>query len=219
MAIAALCAFAFAINGTAAQEITVKSAPSAATAAERLRSPGDDPYADPIDWATLPPWRQTAYFGVRAKGQVFVYVVDCSGSMDDAGRLARAKIELRRSIFNLRWPQRYHVIFYNDHPIPLPAGPRPADIEDRRPLLSWMALVEAEGETDPRAAMKQAVGIRPDAVFLLSDGAFPEGTASAITRANPRKVPIHCIDLSGGAAGDQLKQIARENGGRYSAAP
>ena len=43
-----------------------------------------------------------------------------------------------------------------------------------------------------------ALALRPDAVFLLSDGEFPEGTVEADRRLNARKVPIHCVDLTGG---------------------
>src|SRR5208283_5188895 len=58
------------------------------------------------DWNEIPPWRQASFFGIRARGQLFVYVVDCSGSMSDDDRLARATIELRRSVFALQTPQR-----------------------------------------------------------------------------------------------------------------
>jgi hypothetical protein len=56
-------------------------------------------------------------------------------------------------------------------------------------------------------------------VFLLSDGEFPDGTVEAVAAANARKIPIHCIDLAGGLAGDHLQRIARESGGRYASRP
>ena len=60
----------------------------------------DDRYGPdgPVDWNDIPPWRQTSFFGLRARGQFFVYVVDCSGSMIDEDRMPRATIELRRSV-------------------------------------------------------------------------------------------------------------------------
>ena len=67
--------------------------------------------------------------------------------------------------------------------------------------------------------MALALAMRPDAVFLLSDGEFPGGTVEEIGRRNRRRVPIHCVDLSGGESGDQLRRIARENGGQYAARP
>jgi hypothetical protein len=191
-------------------------------ASDFLRPPGSVGRYDegPIDWRDVPPWRQTSFFGVRARGQFFVYVVDCSGSMIDEDRLARAKEELRRSVLSLREPQRFKVIFYNDEPIAMPGElARNADLASKAQLLSWLRLIEPDGATDPRPALGLALSLRPDAVFLLSDGEFPEGTAEGVSRKNPRKVPIHCIDLSAGEAGDQLERIARESGGQYAKRP
>jgi hypothetical protein len=171
-----------------------------------------------VDWREIPPWRQTSFFGVRARGLFFVYVVDCSGSMIDDDRMPRATIELRHSVFALREPQRFEVIFYNSESIPMPGGPIPrsATLQAKNQLRSFLELIDPDGGTDPRPAMKQALSLRPDAVFLLSDGAFPDGTVEELTRLNKHKVPIHCVDLTGGLAGDHLKRIAEANGGKYA---
>lgn len=186
-----------------------------------LRAPGADRY-DPnnVDWESIPPWRQVSFFGVRAQGQIFVYVVDCSGSMIEESRLTRAKIELRRSISALQVPQRFQVIFYNDEPIFMPGYlPKSADLASKDQLLQWLRLIEPDGGTDPKSALQLALGLRPDAIFLLSDGEFPDGTAAAVIKKNARKIPIHCIDLGSGDTADQLKQIARESGGQYKWRP
>ena len=110
---AALAALALAILGarpSSAQEIVVKSADDSASAgSEFLRPPGTpaDPYAPAVDWAKVPAWRQTEFFGLRAQGKTFIYVVDCSGSMGDRDRLVRAKREIRRSIGELRFPNAF----------------------------------------------------------------------------------------------------------------
>ena len=147
-----------------------------------------------------------------------MYVVDCSGSMIDDDRMPRATIELRRSVFALREPQRFEVIFYNRESIPMPGGPIPrsADQHAKNQLRSFLNLIDPDGGTDPRPAMKQALSLRPDAVFLVSDGAFPNGTVEELTRLNKHKVPIHCVDLAGGLAGDHLRRIAEANNGRYA---
>lgn len=206
--------------------VSVKKAPegtagSAAEAAEKLRPPGSDSrYKPKVDWRTVPPWQQTSFFGIRAQGKTFIYVVDCSGSMGEGGRLIRAKRELRKSITNLRFPQRFQVIFYNDRPLPMPGGiPESADLPNKSRMQSWLNLIDAEGETDPRGALAQAIGMRPDAIFLLSDGEFPEGTVEAVAKQNKNKVPIHCVDLGGGAGADQLARIARDSGGEYTSQP
>jgi hypothetical protein len=189
---------------------------SATEAADQLRAPGESPY-DPIDWASLPPWQRTSFYGVRAKGSFFVFVVDCSGSMADDLRLYRAKQELRRCIAALRFPQRYLVIFYNDRPIPMAGGvPKSADHRGKLNTFSWINSVDALGGTDPRGAMHLALGLKPDAVFLLSDGEFPPGTEAGIAEANGGQVPVHCIDLAGGLGADQLRTIAGESGGQYA---
>jgi Mg-chelatase subunit ChlD len=166
-----------------------------------LQSPGsspDDRYGEDTDWYELPPWRKTTFFGLRARGQFYVYVVDCSGSMLDDDRLTRATIEIRRS-----------------------GGPRPrtADLQAKNQLLLWLRLIEPDGGTDPRPAMKQALSLKPDAVFLLSDGEFPQGTVDEVAKLNTRKIPIHCVDLAGGLAGDHLKKIAEASGGQYASRP
>jgi hypothetical protein len=220
---ATLLALSLAVSHGRADEppVIIKPAPPEGTppASEFLRPPGQDRY-DSTDWRNVPPWRQASFFGVRAQGQVFVYVVDCSGSMAEADRLVRAKRELRRSIANLRFPQRFQVIFYNTAPISLPGGvPQPADWPHKNQLHQWLRLIDATGDTDPRAALAQALALRPDAIFLLSDGLFPAGTPAALAQMNARrKIPIHCIDLTGGAS-DDLKQIARASGGQYAARP
>jgi hypothetical protein len=176
---------------------------------------------DPLDWNDLPPWRRASFFGMQARGQFFVYVVDCSESMIDDDRLPRATIELRRSVFALKEPQRFEVIFYNSQSIPMPGGPRPrtADQTAKNLLLSWLRLIEPVGGTDPGPALKDALMLRPDAVFLLSDGAFPGETVGEVAKLNTRYIPIHCVDVTGGLAGDQLKRIAAASGGQYSSRP
>ena len=189
-----------------------------------LQPPGSsefDRYGEDSDWYDLPAWRKTTFFGIRARGQFFVYVVDCSGSMLDDDRLTRATIEVRRSVFGLQEPQKFEVIFYNNESMPMPGGPRPrtADLQAKNQLLLWLRLIEPDGGTDPRTALKQGISLKPDAVFLLSDGEFPEGTVEEVARLNTRRVPIHCIDLAGGSAGDQLKKIAAGSGGHYASRP
>jgi hypothetical protein len=178
-------------------------------------SPGDSL----VDWSRVPPWRQASFYGVRAQGQVFAFVLDASGSMADAGRMARAKAELRRSVAALKWPQRFVVIFYNDESVAFAGGePQPADARSKARLAAWLNIVDADGPTDPRPAMTTAIGLHPDAVFLLSDGEFPDDTAATVAGANRNHVPIHTIHVSP-SGGDQLEQIARDSGGAFVRRP
>ncbi len=182
--------------------------------------PAGDRYGEAVPWSEVPAWRRASFYGVRSVAQTVVFVVDCSGSMGDAGRLERAKIELRRSINALQFPQRFTVIFYDDEPIPMPGtGLQSADTITKDQFVAWLRLIDADGGTDPRSALGLAMGLQPDAIYLLSDGAFPEGTVEDIAARNRKKRPIHCIDLAGGAAGDHLRRIARDSGGQYASRP
>ncbi len=185
-----------------------------------LKPPGSTRYEIEEDAGEILPWRQASFFGLKARGKFFVFVVDCSGSMIDEDRLARAKDELRKSVARLQEPQRFQVIFYNDEPIAMPGDlPKSAGLTSKSQFLAWLRLIEPDGETDPRGAMALAMSQRPDAIFLLSDGEFPQGTVEAIGKMNRKMIPIHCVDLSGGAAGDQLKRIAHASQGQYAARP
>ncbi|WP_169975993.1 vWA domain-containing protein [Tautonia rosea] len=186
--------------------------------ADQRRPSAGDPYDGSIDWRSIPAWQQTSFFGIRAKGSFFVFVVDCSGSMDDDLRIDRARQELRRCINSLRYPQRFLVIFFNNQSIPMAGGiPQSADTKSKRAAMAWLNSIVPEGETDPRSSMKLALGLRPDAVFLLTDGEFPNGTETTILSRNPDRIPIHCIDLGGSRGTEQLRAIAEESGGRYLA--
>ncbi len=103
----------------------------------------------------------------------------------------------------------------------MPGGPlpRPADQKTKDQLVAWLRLIEPDGGTNPRSALALALSLRPDAVFLLSDGEYPKGTVEAIARLNTGKVPLHCVDLAGGQAGDHLERIARDSGGHYASRP
>lgn len=137
--------------------------------------------------------------------------------MEDDACLVRAKRELRRSVEGLQFPQQFTVIFYNDGPLMMPGGAmRTVDTASKDGLTAWLRLIEPDGGTDPRAAMRTAIGLKPDVIFLLSDGLFPDGTVEDITARNKNKIPIHCIDLSAGLGGDQLKRIAESSGGKYA---
>jgi uncharacterized protein with von Willebrand factor type A (vWA) domain len=185
-----------------------------------LGPPAGDRYGETMPWSEVPAWRRASFYGIRSVAQTVVFVVDCSGSMGDGERLARAKIELRRSINALQFPQRFTVIFYDDEPIPMPGtGLKSADTIAKDQFVAWLRLIDADGGTDPRSALMLAMSLQPDAIYLLSDGAFPEGTVEDVAARNRRKLPIHCIDLAGGAAGDHLRRIARDSGGQYASRP
>jgi len=159
------------------------------------------------------------FFGERASGSSFVFIVDSSGSMEGS-RFARAVEELNRAIGQLRIKQRFFVIFYNDEAIPL-FSPRSrshmylATKKNRRRATKWIGLQQAGGGTEPEDAIHQALRLKPDVIFFLSDGEVPRTTRTIATEFNHFGTIINTIafQFRGGEA--ILKGIAEDNQGNY----
>ena len=69
---AAILAFVLLSERPAAvQEITVtpEGARRRAPSSSGCRGETADPYAPNADWSRVPPWRQTSFFGIRARGK------------------------------------------------------------------------------------------------------------------------------------------------------
>lgn len=157
-----------------------------------------------------------SFFGLEAKGGKFVYVVDRSGSMSGQPLLA-AKGELTRSIMSLDDRVEFFVFFYNTDPTPMPGSDLvKASSRNVTEALNWIENVSAAGGTDPLSTMKLALSLRPDAIWLLSDGQFDAQSAETIARDNPGgRVTIHTIAFFNRAGEAVLQKIAAENGGKY----
>jgi uncharacterized protein with von Willebrand factor type A (vWA) domain len=163
------------------------------------------------------------FFGSKAGGNRFVYVVDCSGSM--AGEpLARARQEVLDSVELLDVKQSFFVVFFSSRAYPqfypdvgsklLPATPK-----NRRRLRDWVAKVEPLGGTEPLEALLLALKLEPDAVFFLTDGQFASHVADEVRQQNTRMIPIHAIAFVHQYGQHLLEQMARDSGGTYQFVP
>jgi von Willebrand factor type A domain len=164
----------------------------------------------------------TEFFGIGGYGQSFVYVVDCSDSMNERGKFNRARYELLQSIERLASDQRYFVIFFNDEAHPMDAGELVPATEDQfARAAEWVAYVEAHGGTNPLPALLLALSLRPDAIYFLSDGQFDPLTIAQLKVSNrPRhrigqRVPIHSVAFVDRGTIRLMKTIARNSGGEF----
>jgi len=113
------------------------------------------------------------FFGIGGSAREakrIVYVVDRSGSMLDT--FVFVQKELERSIRALRRSQKFHVIFFNEGP-PLEAPPRDlvsAIGARKEEFFKFLNKVHPIGGTDPAPAIRRALSLKPDLVYLLSDG-------------------------------------------------
>jgi hypothetical protein len=170
------------------------------------------------------------FFGASARGKSFVYVIDCSGSMTGR-RWETTKRELFKSLDSLGPDKEFLILLYNSETRAmfntrakdtfLVEG-TPANISKAK---RWVSAQFPTGSTFPQFAMECALFLRPDAVFLLSDGEFQDNTVFFLESANVRYVddqgvernpiPIHTLAMDFSFGMYALKRIADNNGGKY----
>lgn len=135
--------------------------------------------------------KSARFFGTRATGNSFVFVLDCSGSMgtfnspilpngerDPVTRFAVARNELVNSIETLQPHQEFYVVLFsnkmqrmNDDDTLVPTMLK-ATRENKDRVREWLEHTRIQGGTDPRKSVKFALNMNPDAMFMLSDGEF-----------------------------------------------
>jgi hypothetical protein len=165
----------------------------------------------------------TEFFGIGGYGQTFVYVVDCSGSMNDNDKFDRARYELLKSIEQLSKDQQYFVIFYNHTMYPMESQkPLFATQDNLATTTEWINRAEPMGGTNPMPALMLALSLKPDAIYFLTDGQFDLGVMQELRNRNRTNlklhmhvVPIHTICFYDRSAEGMMRMIARNSGGEY----
>lgn len=160
------------------------------------------------------------FFGSESKGQKFVFVVDNSNSMS-GGRFETALIELVKAIDRMTPQQQIYIVFFSDtayglfHPDTASAL-IPATDANKARLKKWLPTVELCLNTNCEAAMRTAVALQPDVIYVLGDGAFTDNTEALMTGALKGKATIHTLGMMAQGKGDaQFTAIAKANNGTY----
>lgn len=161
-----------------------------------------------------------SFFGARARGRRFVFVVDNSNSMT-RGRFETALDELMRTVEVMSPKQQFYVIFFSDtayrmfHPEPAPRLVSATD-SNKEKLRSWLYTVELCLHTRGQQAIATALSLKPDAIYVLGDGAFTDKTLGTLTAPHNRTIPIHTVGMEVDPGGErQLRLIAQANNGTY----
>jgi len=144
---------------------------------------------------------QAGIWDLRVRANKIVYVVDFSGSIIVA--VDDLKRELKRSIGRLSPAQSFNVIlFYSEteggrerfQADAFAPQLQPATEPVRRAFFQWLDQRAPRGGTDPLPAIKRALSLGPEAVFLFSDGLFEDSLVDEITRANSKvQARIMCL--------------------------
>ena len=176
------------------------------------------------------------FFGVKATGNTFVYIVDSSPSMRRDGAFEAARKEVLRSLSSMKPKQRYFVSFFGKEidPMVFEHGvieryPVYAKPENLTKTTNWLDRVQVQKEgLPPNNALTEAIAMQPDGIFLLFDGDTKVDVAKHLRRVNRSddiinlgqpKIPIHVIHFFQDEFQKQMKQIADENSGTYRFVP
>ena len=171
------------------------------------------------------PGEAAPLFPVPGTAQSVVFVIDRSGSMGEAGRLALARRELAASLRRLPESTRFQVVAYNRRAETLRIAGRmdlvpatPANISEA--LLRFDTLTP-EGGTDHLAALRQALLLQSEVVYFLTDADdLRPADVTALTQFNRRRTAIHVIELTlANRDRDEMPMhvLARSNQGSYRA--
>ncbi len=179
---------------------------------------------------------QTNFFGAGGNAKKIAFVVDATGGLVDL--LPIVLKELARSISGLSERQQFTVIFFSGvkgkevQEVP-PRGWKRADASAKARAIEWIAWesgnVNAGFKSNPLQAIQQALQLKPDLIFLLSDAATGQGKflveqdyfLREIKRLNASNTKINTIQFIyedpvakyGGTS--TMKLIADQTGGIY----
>ncbi len=171
---------------------------------------------------------RTSMFGLAGEGYKFVYVFDRSGSMggDGSASLRAVKAELLASLKNLDTVHQFQIIFYNHRPVLFSPSGTPGKLvfateQNKQAVRKFLDTIEAFGGTDHEAALRMATALKPDVIFLLTDGDDPKLTAPQLEKIErwSAGIRINAIEFGPGPAPQTesfLKELARRTGGEYT---
>lgn len=162
---------------------------------------------------------RVVFFGGEVVANSLVYVLDKSGSMRGE-RLTLAKQELLKSVEALNFKVRFNIMFFAGGEFEqMSEWMIPACISNKRTARAFVGGIAASGRTNPVPALRAAYRLRPDVIFLLSDGQVPEGTYGYVrvrSKARASKPPrVYTIGFKERTGENILMRIAHVSKGKY----
>jgi hypothetical protein len=172
------------------------------------------------------------FFGVKATGNTFVYIVDCSPSMKKDGAFEAAKQEIGRSLMSMKPTQRFHLMFFGKEieslfiePGKVEEYPIYATPSNIQKAVEWLgrSSIQKEG-WPPNDSLNKAIDMQPDGIFMLFDGDTRSDVAKHLSKVNRTadilsepgpKVPIHVIHFFQEEFAGAMRKVANENAGSY----
>jgi hypothetical protein len=189
--------------------------------AETQEQPGTvpPPRPQPAGRRGAPAAGRVLFMGVDINADSVIFVCDSSGSMTQ--KFAALRVGLRRAITLLRPPQTFNIVFFQENGIgQLDPQLLPCSPDNKRKAFDFMDRVAPRGATAPEAALQAAFAQRPQAIFLLTDGDFPDNqlvidTIKRLDADNAVSVNTIALIDRGEMYEKVLQQIATATGGVF----
>lgn len=171
------------------------------------------------------PTAQLSLFGsANAEGRSFVFAIDHSNSMggEGLGAIQAAAKELAAHINQLTDQQTFQVVAYNQAVAYFTDRELiAATAENKRKLVTFIANLAAYGQTEHSRGLIAALRLKPEVIFLLTDGGDPPLNAGQLKLIREQAAPrtaIHCLHFGRGEQSGStnfLARLAAENRGSY----
>jgi hypothetical protein len=132
--------------------------------------------------------------GAMKPGRSVVYILDCSGSMGEHGKLELARSALLTTLQSQPEVLLIQVIVYDGMARPLFPGTEcvPATAANIEIAAAKLEEREAAGRSNHLEALRAALRYRPDSVFLLSDtDGLDRNQLRVVLAQRPRATSIH----------------------------
>ena len=195
------------------------------TSEVRTRSRGRELLVPPVTEPPPPTTPETHFWGISARADRLLYVVDRSGSMLHRGKLEEAKRQLRMSIDGMEDRVNFDMVQYGRDRSSHLGKLEPATEGHKSQARAWVDSLYAHGDTATAPAMWYAFKTYdPEAIFLLTDGRpniprelrKPEDHLRLILEVwdGPR---VNCLGIEAtGLFEEFLKDLASATGGSYA---
>jgi hypothetical protein len=145
-------------------------------------------------------------------------------------------MELMQSIDALQPHQRFYVIFFDASPDYMRVSHEDRDDpqsilatpENKQALRRWASTIKMDSGQAPYEPLRFALQLRPDVIFLLSDGEFPSGIERLLREENivenlfgekHIKSIVHTIGYHSRQGEIRMREIATQNQGQYRHVP
>jgi hypothetical protein len=162
-----------------------------------------------------------SFFGSATIAKKVIFVVDNSQSMDGP-RWTRAKEEILTAVSNLSPQQQFYVFFFSDRDYPMLGAKAPPslvklDVPMWESFLGWVNGLDLYGDTMAESALRKAYAMKPDVIYLMTDGEFFDNTVEFLMKMRYSKIRVNTIGFQTSEAGrEALKKIAETLKGEYT---